>query len=70
MPTIRVRDIDLYYKESGQKDGEPLVLLHGFTATGQMFDAFLDDLGQRYKLYVVDLRGHGRTTNSQKEISH
>jgi pimeloyl-ACP methyl ester carboxylesterase len=70
MPSVRVRDIDLYYRESGPKDGEPLVLLHGFTATGHMFDAFSEDLGQHYRLYAVDLRGHGRTLNPQNEISH
>jgi len=70
MPTIKVRDIDLYYREYGRPDGEPLVLLHGFTGTGQAFDPFLDRLGERYRLIVPDLRGHGRTTNPRGKIVH
>ena len=70
MPTIRVRDIDLYYQEHGRPDGEPLVLLHGFTGTGQAFDQFLSQLGECYRLIVPDWRGHGRTTNPSGTIVH
>jgi pimeloyl-ACP methyl ester carboxylesterase len=70
MPTIKVRDLDLYYQEHGRPDGEPLVLLHGFTSTGQAFDPFLDRLGDRYRLIVPDWRGHGRTTNPRGTIVH
>jgi pimeloyl-ACP methyl ester carboxylesterase len=48
MPTIKVRDLDLYYQEHGRPDGEPLVLLHGFTSTGQAFDPFLDRLAHTF----------------------
>jgi pimeloyl-ACP methyl ester carboxylesterase len=70
MPTANVRDIEMYYREHGNPEGEPLVMLHGFTATGNMFDPFLDELGQSYRLYVPDWRGHGRTTNPKGEIKH
>jgi pimeloyl-ACP methyl ester carboxylesterase len=70
MPTIKVRDLDLYYQVHGRPDGEPLVLLHGFTGTGQAFDPFLDQLGERYRLIVPDWRGHGRTTNPSGKIVH
>ena len=70
MPTIRVRDIDMHYEVHGRSDAEPLVLLHGFTGTGQKFDPFLEQLGERYQLLVPDLRGHGRTTNPRDEIVH
>ena len=67
---IRVRDIDMHYEVHGPSDAEPLVLLHGFTETGQAFDPFLDQLGERYQLIVPDWRGHGRTTNPQGKIVH
>jgi pimeloyl-ACP methyl ester carboxylesterase len=35
-----------------------------------MFDPFLARLGERYRLYVLDWRGHGRTNNPQGEIRH
>jgi pimeloyl-ACP methyl ester carboxylesterase len=67
---MRVRDLDLYYEVHGPADAEPLVLLHGFTGTGQTFDPFLDQLGARYRLIVPDWRGHGRTSNPCGEIVH
>jgi pimeloyl-ACP methyl ester carboxylesterase len=71
MPRIRVRDLEMYYEAHGRSDAEPLVLLHGFTGTGyETFGAFFDQLGTYYRLFVPDMRGHGRTTNPSSEILH
>lgn len=70
MPTVRVRDIEMYYRNHGRPDGEPLVLLHNFTSTGRVFDPVLGQLGEKYRLIVPDWRGHGRTTNPGGEITH
>ncbi|MCJ7737018.1 MAG: alpha/beta hydrolase [Anaerolineae bacterium] len=68
---IRVRDLDLYFETHGRSDAEPLVLLHGFTGTGQeTFGPFIDQLGEYYRLIIPDWRGHGRTTNPSGEIVH
>ena len=61
----------MYYEEHGCPDGEPLVLLHGFASSGvDAFGHLLPQLGKRYRIYLPDLRGHGRTTNPGGEISH
>jgi pimeloyl-ACP methyl ester carboxylesterase len=61
----------MYYGIFGRSDGEHLILLHGFTGTGEeTFEPFFDKLGKCYRLIVPDLRGHGRTTNPHKEIHH
>ena len=71
MPKIMIRNLELYYEVHGRSDGEPLVLLHGFTATGiETFKPFLAQLGESYRLIVPDMRGHGRTTNPSGEILH
>ena len=59
-----VEGVTLYYEEHGNRDGPPLLLLHGFTLTGRLnWDAYLDSLGADYRLVVPDLRGHGLSDN-------
>ena len=54
MAMMRVPGVDQHFDAHGRADGDLLVLLHGFTGTGQTFDPFLDELGERYRLIVVD----------------
>jgi pimeloyl-ACP methyl ester carboxylesterase len=67
--TVHVNGIDLFYEVAGT--GEPLLLLHGGGGTHENWayagrDQFLRD----YKLIVPDARGHGRSTNPQRTITH
>ncbi len=52
------------YEIHGQ--GEPLVLLHGFTGSGADWEPFVNDLAAEYQLIIPDLRGHGGSTNPSK----
>jgi pimeloyl-ACP methyl ester carboxylesterase len=70
MPTIQIRDLELYYRVHGNPKGEPLILLHGFLSTGRVFEPFLEGLGRKYRLFIPDWRGHGRTLNPRSEIIH
>jgi len=47
----------LAYHEAGA--GEPLLLLHGLTASRGVFNPIADQLAQRYRVIAVDLPGHG-----------
>jgi pimeloyl-ACP methyl ester carboxylesterase len=42
-------------------DGEPLVLLHGWSQSQQMFKYQIADLRTRRKVITFDFRGHGRS---------
>lgn len=68
--TATINGIDLHYQTRG--DGEPLVLLHGFFGSSgdwvHLFD--LDALSRSYRLIVPDMRGHGRSTNPPRTITH
>jgi pimeloyl-ACP methyl ester carboxylesterase len=63
MPHAIAGDLRMYYEEHRQADGPPLVLLHGFTATGTSWRPYLETFGTHYRLLVPDLRGHGHTPN-------
>jgi pimeloyl-ACP methyl ester carboxylesterase len=66
--TVQVNGIEMYYEESGA--GEPLVLLHGFGGCTQNWHPFAAELSEGHRLIVVDLRGHGHSTNPANEFTH
>jgi pimeloyl-ACP methyl ester carboxylesterase len=65
---VEINDIEMYYEEYGV--GKPLVLLHGFGGCAQNWHPFAAELSERYRLIVVDLRGHGHSTNPGNEFTH
>ena len=65
---MNVNGVRLYYETHGS--GEPLVLLHGFTMSHNMWEPFVEDFSKTYKVILVDLRGHGNSTNPSNEFTH
>lgn len=63
-----INGMRMYYEVRGE--GEPLVLLHGFSGSTTAWEDFVDDLAKSYQLIVPDLRGHGRSTNPSGEFTH
>lgn len=57
-----MKEDDLYIEGTG--NGPPLVLLHGWAMHGGIFSLLVERLRERYRLYVVDLPGHGRSRDS------
>lgn len=51
--------VHTYYEVTGQ--GEPLILLHGGFATIETWGAQTAALADRYRVYLPERRGHGRT---------
>ncbi len=65
--TVSVNGIDMYFETTGE--GEPLVLLHGFTRSGRDYAPFIEKFSKDYRLIIPDLRGHGRSTNPGGEFT-
>jgi pimeloyl-ACP methyl ester carboxylesterase len=61
MPFVENEGIKIYYDTRG--DGEPLVLLHGFTSNRQQWDfsGYSEQLQTAYRVISIDLRGHGQS---------
>ncbi len=66
---LQVNGIDLYYETQGS--GEPLLLLHGGSGSHEDWvHAGRDDFMREHTLIMPDARGHGRSTNPAKIITH
>lgn len=66
MTTIKTKDgVDIFYKDWGPKDAQPLVFHHGWPLSGDDWDAqMMFFLGKGYRVIAHDRRGHGRSTQS------
>jgi 3-oxoadipate enol-lactonase len=60
MPTVKIRDIDVYHEVHGT--GEPVLLLHGLGSSTEDWAPQVDHLAGRWRVITCDVRGHGRTS--------
>ena len=51
----------LAYRVAGDPTSPPMVLLHGLGDDGRDWHTVLPALADRYRVYALDLRGHGRS---------
>jgi len=63
MPYLDREGVRIYYKEHG--DGPTLLLSHGYTSTGQMWDSQVSALSKDFRILVWDMRGHGRSDSPE-----
>ena len=65
--TVQVNGGSIYYEVYGK--GEPLFLLHGFTQSSQSWLPFVGDYTDDFEVYLVDLKGHGKSGMFTEKIS-
>lgn len=53
------RQLPVHYLRCGS--GTPVVLLHGFLGSAEMWNAYLQELGRSHLVLAPDLLGHGKT---------
>ena len=54
----------IYFEESGS--GERLILLHGNTASSQLFDGVISYYEKDYRVVRIDFLGHGKSERLEK----
>ena len=58
MPHLVMQDgTQIYYEDRGR--GEPIVFLHGVTASHRKIAAFINEFKEEYRCVSYDCRGHG-----------
>jgi pimeloyl-ACP methyl ester carboxylesterase len=58
----------MYYEARGE--GEPLLLIHGGTATCRSWASHLPAFTEHFRVFAPDSRGHGRTDNPKGELDY
>ncbi|GMU33274.1 MAG: alpha/beta fold hydrolase [Planctomycetia bacterium] len=51
----------LFVQESGDESGAPILFIHGFPLTGQMWEPAIAQMPEEYRCIIPDLRGLGES---------
>lgn len=70
--TVRIDNLDIFYREAGPKDAPVLLLLHGVPTSSRMYQPMLESsLSGKYRLIAPDFPGFGHSSwPSPKEFSY
>lgn len=60
---VKVNGVELYYEKCG--NGRPLILLHGNGEDHTVFDSFLPYVSERFTVYALDSRSHGKSSRAR-----
>ena len=55
----------LAYIDTGNPSGAPVVLIHGYTDSARDWVPLMPYLSKRFRLVLVDIRGHGRSSKPE-----
>jgi esterase len=59
--TIQLSHMTFRYREAGNSEAPPVILLHALTADSTDWDEVAAQLADRFHVYALDQRGHGET---------
>lgn len=57
--TIAVSEVEIFYREAGEKTSPVLLLLHGFPTSSNMFRHVIDHLAETFHVIAPDYPGYG-----------
>src|SRR3954454_6091434 len=60
--TVKVGDLDVFYREAGPENAPAVLLLHGFPTSSQMFRNLIPALADEYRLVAPDYPGYGQSS--------
>ena len=68
MPMLDRDGVQIHYDVAGE--GPALLLTHGYSATGQMWEGQIATLSPHFKLITWDMRGHGRSDYPEDQAAY
>lgn len=61
--TVRIGDLNIFYREAGPKEAPALLLPHGFPSSSRMYQSLIESrLSSRYHLVAPDDPGLGHSS--------
>ena len=67
---VQIGDVKTWYAVDGPPEAEPLVLLHGGMSEGSAWGANAPAMASRYRTYIPDRRGHGKTPDVDGPLTY
>ena len=69
--TIRVNELDIFYREAGPQDAPTILLLHGFPTSSNMFRNLIPRLATSFHVVAPDYPGFGQSSMpSHKDFAY
>ena len=64
--SVKIDDLDIFYREAGPKDAPTLLLLHGFPTSSHMFRNLMPALADKFHVVAPDYPGFGNSSMPKK----
>jgi pimeloyl-ACP methyl ester carboxylesterase len=65
--TVRLNDLDIFYRDAGPADAPVIVLLHGFPTSSNMFRQLIARLSPSFRLIAPDYPGYGQSSMPDRQ---
>jgi len=65
--TVKVGDLDIFYREAGPEGAPAILLLHGFPTSSQMFRNLIPALADTYRVVAPDYPGYGHSSMPSRD---
>ena len=60
--TVKINDLDIFYREAGPNNARTILLLHGFPTSSHMFRNLIHLLSDEFHLVAPDYPGYGNSS--------
>lgn len=60
MPKVNINEMEMNYEVRGE--GEPIIFIHGSGASWKMWEPQIEPFSKKYKMIMIDMRGHGESS--------
>ncbi len=60
--TVKIEDVDIFYREAGPSKSPVIVLLHGFPSSSHMYRDLMTELASDFHLIAPDYPGFGNSS--------